>query len=113
MQEGATTCRNCGSEDVRQFCPACGQENVPSALPVREILQGFLDELLKFDTKILVTLKLLVTVPGFLTQEYLEGKRVRYVAPIKLYMALSILLFLTFTFFRQAEEKSDSGGRLA
>jgi hypothetical protein len=110
--EMAIACRNCGSLDVQQWCPVCGQENVPSALPVREILLGFLDEFLKFDTRIWTTLKALATRPGFLTNEYLEGRRVRYVAPIKLYLALSFVLFVLFTLFPQTEKKSDAGGEV-
>ena len=105
-------CANCGWHEIERFCPHCGQENVPSALPIREIVMSFLDEFLKFDTKLWVTLKALVTKPGFLTTEYLVGRRVRYVAPIKLFLALSFVAFLVFALFPEAEKASDSGGEL-
>jgi hypothetical protein len=106
----AQECRNCGSPDVQQWCPICGQEDVPSALPVREILMGFLDEFLKFDTRIWVTLKALAIQPGFLTNEYLIGRRVRYSAPIKLYLSLSFIAFLAFTLFPGTAKKSEDAG---
>ena len=105
-------CANCGWTDIERFCPHCGQENVPSAVPIREIVMSFLDEFLKFDTKLWITLKALVTKPGFLTTEYLVGRRVRYVAPIKLFLALSFVTFLVFALFPEAEKSSDSGGEL-
>ncbi len=106
----SSSCRNCGSPDVQQWCPVCGQENVPSALPVREILLGFLEEFLKFDTRLWVTLKALAIQPGFLTSEYLTGRRVRYSAPIKLYLSLSFVAFFVFTFFPGTAKKSESDG---
>jgi hypothetical protein len=105
-------CANCGWTEIERFCPHCGQENVPSALPIREIVLSFLDEFLKFDTKLWITLKALVTKPGFLTTEYLVGRRVRYVAPIKLFLALSFVTFLVFALFPEVEKASDSGGEL-
>jgi hypothetical protein len=36
----------------------------------------------------------LLLKPGFLTQEYLAGRRARYVPPIRLYLVLSFSLFL-------------------
>lgn len=110
--EATIRCRNCGSPDVQEWCPVCGQENVPSAMPIREILFGFLDELLKFDAKIWITLKKLITQPGLLTNEYLMGHRVRYVAPVKLYLAISFVTFFVLAFFpqqnRSHEETSNS-----
>ena len=89
-------CTNCGWPEIARYCPQCGQENTPSALPIREIVLGFLDEFLKFDTKLWVTLRALVTKPGCLTTEYLAGRRVRYVAPVRLYLALSFVAFFVF-----------------
>ncbi len=109
-EKQAPACRNCGSPDVQHWCPVCGQENVPSALPVREILLGFLEEFLKFDTRLWVTLKALAIQPGFLTSEYLLGRRVRYSAPIKLYLSLSFVAFFVFTFFPGTARKSESSG---
>ncbi len=40
------------------------------------------------------TLKLLFTRPGRLTREYLDGRRRRYVLPLRLYLTCSFLFFL-------------------
>lgn len=91
-EEGA--CRNCGCPEIQRFCPRCGQEDTPSALPVRQILAEFLADLLQFDAKIWITLRALIARPGFLTREYLDGRRVRYLSPLKLYLAIGFLSFL-------------------
>jgi hypothetical protein len=50
-------------------------------------------ELLHVDGKIFRSVRLLVTAPGVLTQEQFEGRRVRYVSPIRLYLIFSVLYF--------------------
>jgi hypothetical protein len=42
------------------------------------------------------TLKPLITHPGFLSKEFIEGKRIRYVPPIRLYFFISVVFFLLF-----------------
>lgn len=40
------------------------------------------------------TLKLLLLRPGALTREYLDGRRRRYVLPLRLYLTISVIVFL-------------------
>ena len=40
----------------------------------------------------------LIIRPGFLTAEYLLGRRVRYIPPLRLYIFISIIFFLIFKF---------------
>jgi hypothetical protein len=46
------------------------------------------------DTKVPSTLRAMLTRPGLLTAEYLSGHRVRWVAPLKLYLFASLVYFL-------------------
>ena len=46
------------------------------------------------DSRLWRTLWLLVAKPGFLTVEFLEGRRARYLPPFRLYLVLSVVLFL-------------------
>jgi len=46
------------------------------------------------DSRLWRTLWLLVSKPGFLTVEFLEGRRARYLPPFRLYLVLSVVLFL-------------------
>jgi hypothetical protein len=46
------------------------------------------------DSRLWRTLWLLISKPGFLTVEFLEGRRARYLPPFRLYLVLSVVLFL-------------------
>ena len=45
------------------------------------------------DGKLWQTLRVLVTKPGELTKQFLEGRRKRYISPVRLYLTCSLLFF--------------------
>src|SRR5580658_1431395 len=92
------TCQNCGTRVDQNFCPNCGQEYTTMIVPIGHLLREVLDLFLLLDSKLLRTLKLLVMRPGFLTNEYIAGRRARYVSPFRLYFVISALYFLAFSF---------------
>ena len=51
---------------------------------------------------VLRTLWPLFTKPGYLTLEYLAGRRVRYVTPMRLYLFLSIIAFALILSFKKS-----------
>jgi|GEM_PF-1919937 len=85
-------CPNCGAEEVGKFCPNCGQSNKDFNKPLKEIGGDLLDSI-NLDIRLINTLIPFFTKPGFLTQEYFNGKRKRYVPPMRMYMFVSILFF--------------------
>lgn len=87
-------CLNCGRLVEENFCPACGQENTDHTVGLNLLVRDLLDEFLKFDSRLFRTLIPLFLKPGFLTSEYIAGKRVRYIAPFKLYLFASAIFFL-------------------
>src|SRR5687768_9708359 len=90
----AAACRNCDAAMHGEYCASCGQRAVHADPTARELAHDAVQELLNVDGKILSTLRLLFTRPGFLTVEHLRGRRARYVAPIRLYLTCSVLYFL-------------------
>jgi uncharacterized membrane protein (DUF485 family) len=50
------------------------------------------------DGKIVRSVWLLVTRPGFLTREQFEGRRARYISPIRLYLIFSVIYFAVAAF---------------
>ncbi|MBL7029262.1 MAG: DUF3667 domain-containing protein [Candidatus Marinimicrobia bacterium] len=92
-----TECLNCGSPLSAQFCPQCGQKNKDYNLTFKDFFSVFLEELLDVDSRVLRSLKLLFTKPGFLTSEYVKGRRVRYLPPVRIYLVASVLFFLSLT----------------
>ncbi len=94
-------CLNCGLEIASAYCPDCGQQNTNHNHGLWQFLQEFLEEFIRFDSKLFRTLRPLMTKPGFLTQEWVAGRRVSYITPLKLYITLSALCFLAFSISSQ------------
>ncbi|MDQ7054838.1 MAG: DUF3667 domain-containing protein [candidate division KSB1 bacterium] len=64
-------------------------------MPFRQMLSEFFGDLLSFDSRLLRTLLPLLFKPGQLTRNYLAGQRIRYVPPVRLYIFISFLFFLS------------------
>ncbi len=87
-------CLNCGQKVTDNFCSRCGQENENQTVSLRLLASDLLAELLSFDSKLVRTLVPLLIRPGFLTNEYNAGRRIRYLSPIKMYLVTSVIFFL-------------------
>lgn len=87
-------CLNCGTEVAQQFCPACGQRRGDYRKSLRLLLGDWLREVLELDGRLGRTLRTLVR-PGRLTREFNEGRRARYVSPVRLYLFISVIMFAT------------------
>lgn len=89
-------CKNCGASTQGNYCQQCGQAthlHVPSA---REFLHEFIAHYVALEGKLWKTLALLISKPGMLTREYIEGRRVRYLEPLRVYLTFSIIFFALF-----------------
>jgi hypothetical protein len=87
-------CRNCGTQAPLKFCPECGQETTLHPPTLGEFLHEFVGHYVALEGALWKTLRLLLTKPGRLTREYLDGRRRRYVLPLRLYLTCSFLFFL-------------------
>lgn len=92
-------CLNCGATVEDRYCSHCGQENIVVKESFGHLLRHFFEDVTHYDSKFFVTIKDLLFKPGFLTKEYLSGKRASYLHPIRMYVFISFLYFLAaFTF---------------
>jgi len=87
-------CRNCGTPAPLKFCPECGQETALHPPTLGEFLHEFVGHYVALEGQLWRTLALLLRRPGRLTREYLDGRRRRYVLPLRLYLTASFLFFL-------------------
>jgi len=78
-------CRNCGAPVDTPFCGHCGQSTTAQRLSVRGLLSDALEDQLSVNGSAIRSF-LVLARPGFLTQEYLAGRVVRYAAPIRLFL---------------------------
>jgi hypothetical protein len=87
-------CLNCAAAVASRFCGECGQENTDYRVSFRALVGDAVDELFQLESRLWRSLWHLLRHPGRLTVEYNAGRRVRYTAPIRLYLLCS----LTFLF---------------
>ena len=93
-----THCENCGAELQGHWCAQCGQPAIEYRRSFRYVVADLLNEFLNWDSKFFTTIALLVLKPWRLTNEFLAGKRVRYVNPLRLYLLASILFFFAVNY---------------
>jgi hypothetical protein len=86
-------CLNCGELLRGRYCQACGQKGGPAPVFLHDFMHELIHEFLHFDSKIVLTMRMLLFSPGMLTREYIEGRKVRYVGPVRLYLVASVVLF--------------------
>ena len=86
-------CKNCNYKLEKNYCSNCGQKDM-DILKFREILKEFFDDILDLDSRAYRTLKYLLSRPGFLTIEYWEGRRMKYISPFKLILITSFIFYI-------------------
>jgi hypothetical protein len=89
-----THCENCGAPLTGHYCAQCGQAAIDYRRSFGHVILDVLNEFVNWDSKILGTVGLLITRPWRLTNEFLEGKRVRHAHPLRLYLVAGFLFFL-------------------
>ena len=95
-----THCPSCGAPSMRRYCRDCGERRLTRRdYSIRRYLADAFDAVTSFDSKYLRSIWLLVARPGFLSRAHLEGRRVRYVAPLKLFIFVSVLYYVSITLF--------------
>jgi hypothetical protein len=79
---------------VGAFCAECGQRDIPPYPTVRELVVDVAAEFSGWDGRLATSVRDLILRPGMLTREFLEGRRVRYISPLRLYLLASLVYFL-------------------
>ncbi|NVJ99117.1 MAG: DUF3667 domain-containing protein [Alphaproteobacteria bacterium] len=77
------SCRNCGAQIEGAFCSQCGQKHLSNGLNIPEIASELLDTVVKPDSRLWTTFLGLTRNPGHVASEYADGKRARYVNPVR------------------------------
>jgi hypothetical protein len=88
-------CLNCHTNPLYgRFCHICGQENLEPRETVWHLVQHFFNDITHFDGKFFSTVKYLLRRPGFLSTEYIKGRRAAYLNPIRMYVFTSAIFFI-------------------
>ncbi len=107
--EGVThQCANCLAPLAGPFCAQCGQHVADYHRSVWRFVAAFFDNAFCWDNKLFRTLGPLLKRPGWLTQEFMAGRRVRYVHPLRLFLFTSAVC-LTLIQFMHRDAGMDRG----
>ncbi len=91
-------CLNCGLKMDKKYnyCPQCGQENTDNKVSLRLLIVDTVSSYLNFDMLLGRSLLPFLFRPGYLVKEFLAGKRVAHIHPVRLYLIANFLFFLVF-----------------
>ena len=92
-------CQNCDTRFKGHYCPNCGQQFKEFQKPFKFLIIDLAANVVSFDTRLWRSLKSLITKPGSYALEYINGHRMRYVPPLRLYVFISFLFFLLLSTF--------------
>lgn len=93
----ALPCRNCGTPPgAGEFCAGCGQRNRHSLLRSRELLEDVFEQIVEWRLPWPRTMLDLSWRAGAVALDYVEGRRARYVNPVK-YCFIIVAIAWAFT----------------
>ncbi|NNF15028.1 MAG: DUF3667 domain-containing protein [Gemmatimonadetes bacterium] len=92
-------CLNCGKGLAGSYCSSCGQAAQSPLKPLLEFVQESLSEVLSLDGTQIRSLRALLTKPGLLSAEYLDGRRTHYVHPVRLFIVVGVVSYFVTTLF--------------
>ncbi len=88
-------CLNCQSELSGPFCSNCGQRAiVGNHRSFRYLMSTVFTEITSLDSRLLLSLRKLLFVPGALTRAYIDGQRKRYISAIGIFLMANLIFFL-------------------
>jgi hypothetical protein len=85
-------CENCGSVLQGHYCHVCGQRAHNPLRSFAHAVEEVFESLWHLDGRIFRTTRELF-IPGRVAANYLAGHRVRYIAPLRLFVILSLITF--------------------
>ncbi|MFD2919712.1 DUF3667 domain-containing protein [Terrimonas rubra] len=86
-----SSCINCQHRYAGNFCPQCGQSSHEGRINAHYFLHDIPHSVFHIDKGFFYTLKCLFTRPGYMIEEYLEGKRVKHFRPFAYVIIMSAI----------------------
>ncbi|MEM9619821.1 MAG: DUF3667 domain-containing protein [Pseudomonadota bacterium] len=88
-------CLSCGNPIGGAFCTWCGQKNDDLRRSSFLLARDFMRDTLGFESRMWRTLGLMAIAPGLVPKNYAHGKRSRFTPPVRMFLVVSFLFFLT------------------
>ncbi len=92
-------CLNCDAslDSNINYCPSCGQKNTHNNVLLTTLLKDYFGEAFSLDSRFLKSIKPFFFKPGYLTDQFNAGKRVSFINPVRLYLAMSLFYFFVLS----------------
>ena len=91
IKESVVKCRNCGCSCTSNFCPDCGQSVKEKRLENKTFFIGLLSGLTRINEGFLYTAWQLLIHPWKVIRDYIQCRRIRYVAPISMLIVVCFI----------------------
>lgn len=106
--ESVPRCLNCARPVDLLYCSNCGQSLRQIRVSISTLTIDFLGDVFTYDAKVFRSMVPLFFRPGFLTLEFIKGRRVRYIPPLRMYLFFSLLFFLAINLTRDSTPIPDN-----
>ena len=101
----ATNCRNCKRPVAENFCPQCGAKAAVPAITLHVIFHEAFHYFTHLDKGFGYTLKKLITQPGTMQREYIDGDRSMHQKPFSMFFLCGTISGLGYYFINVASGK--------
>lgn len=92
-QNQSETCFSCGSDMVGLYCKDCGQKNDDLRRSIFFLGIEAFTSIFSVESRMWRTWLSLFKRPGLAAREFADGKRTLWTSPVRIYLAMSIILF--------------------
>ncbi|CAM3801422.1 DUF3667 domain-containing protein [Litorimonas haliclonae] len=92
-QNQSETCFSCGSKITGLYCKDCGQKNDDYRRSIFSLAKDGVASVFSLDSRMWQTWFALLLKPGRVAREFANGKRTKWSSPVRIYLAMSLLLF--------------------
>lgn len=101
-------CAACATALHGEYCHACGERRIhPDELTLGAFVRDVAAEVADLDSRTYRSIRYLLLRPGFLTTEFLAGRRRDYVGPLKLFLAFFAVMLVAGKVFSRAATADD------
>jgi hypothetical protein len=100
LPRSSFACPSCATKTLGTFCSQCGEKEVSGEdYSIRHYLEELLLAFTLLESKVLRSVWLVLCRPGYLSSEHFQGRRVRYVKPIQLFILMNFVYYFSLTQF--------------
>jgi hypothetical protein len=87
-------CKNCNAEFDGKFCPYCGQKAKTGRITISQVAKDLQNQVVHVEQGFLYTLRELILRPGIMLRDFIAGKRVKHIKPVKFLVWATAISFL-------------------